>query len=159
MKGGLDTNLCLHSILIYTESYVTWHIERQVVQNVYYCKYQFPLYLWWTKLARKHSKLHKYYVTEPTQILQLYFKPTESLIFSTGFRPTEILKWVSLTFVLSSKVIFSEWNRWENFLKILSCWVTQQIEIKILYLHNSLASTYQVICTFDRIVTWCHKTK
>ena len=57
-----------------------------------------------------------------------------SSIISAVFIATGILKWVILAFLLFWKIIFSEWNRWVNFLNNISL-LSLDDKFKTLYLH------------------------
>ena len=66
----LDTSRCIRPNFKFSfhflipKSQVFWQVVRELVYKVYYSRYQVPCYLWQIKLARKLSKLLKYYVTD-----------------------------------------------------------------------------------------------
>ena len=64
-------------------------------------------------------------------IIFLYFGSADFTLFPTSISAkliaTEILKCFILSFALFLKVIFSEWNRWQNSSTIFHCWILKKI--------------------------------
>ena len=73
LEGSLGTSMCLYPILRFSFYFlISWNpkfqvvlqLENQLVFNIFYTRYQVPSHLRQNKLARKHSKLPKYYTDD-----------------------------------------------------------------------------------------------